>query len=983
MNPLRTFNRGTVTPLVPKPPNRARGGFALLITVTLLAFTVLILISLATLTRIETAVAENAQHDAQARQNAWLALQVAVGRLQKFAGVDQRVTARADLWLATAGNPYWTGVWDATSASSDPLTWLVSGNEAEPLALAPNLPPVADPAPDNETVWLLRTAVGAPAQRIKLGRQSLQAAGLPGLDGSRTVGHFAWWIGDEGVKAKFNLVNPYAGAAPGTAENLLQFMSAQQFGLEQLAGGFAGYVAAKNGTASGAALRSRLGHILTPEQIVYADPSFSIVTVHDRFHDLTTCSLGVLANACDGGLKKDLTRGLEAGAAVPGGELFPGGPDWELIRSYYQLRPAFVNGRWQIAPRAQTSVRHGVHPIVVLAQIVWGGDRVGGRFRLLFRPTIVLGNPYNVALAPADYRLVWRQSGSIELRNPPDAADAPSIAGEPARLLGEQPQFLFSQIGFLPGEARVFTLPATGGNLIPYPAGTGVTLAGGYSEAGRIFADLTATADPSAGDVRVRVSGGPAGFEFFLGDGSRLQSVTDCAANAPDAAGAMPFLGTPVRVGLRMSDRRQNSPGDVTGLRWLADFNLRASEIGALAGWGCNPQYDAATPRNGDENTILGGNDVFWGPSHSATDGGQRFATLFSLPAGDLHSLAQLQHASLQPANAGPGCTVGHSYADPHTPDGTPDFNYCLNAALWDRHFFSTLPSGGGALPAALPNRRLIYYQPGGLPPEANAVRNYDTAAAHLLVDGSFNVNSTSIEAWQALFASLDGQSLGWTDPGTGTATTATVASAFPRSPVVNGGDADGWRGFRALSATEVHRLAVAVVDAIRNHGPFRSLAEFVNRPLAAPAEDTRRSGVLQSALDATVNPPPSLEPAAGLPTMAGPSPGLPWPAASRGHPSTLAPGWLTQADVLSILGPLLTVRSDTFLVRAYGDAANPATGAVESRAWCEAVVQRVPDYVDPTDPANAAGDALSEINRIYGRRFEIVRFRWLTDDEV
>ena len=83
------------------------------------------------------------------------------------------------------------------------------------------------------------------------------------------------------------------------------------------------------------------------------------------------------------------------------------------------------------------------------------------------------------------------------------------------------------------------------------------------------------------------------------------------------------------------------------------------------------------------------------------------------------------------------------------------------------------------------------------------------------------------------------------------------------------------------------------------------------------------------------------------------------------------------------MLGPLLTVRSDTFLVRAYGDATNPATGAVESQAWCEAVVQRVPDYVDPVDAAEAAPAALCETNRAYGRRFEIVRFRWLTADEV
>jgi hypothetical protein len=152
---------------------------------------------------------------------------------------------------------------------------------------------------------------------------------------------------------------------------------------------------------------------------------------------------------------------------------------------------------------------------------------------------------------------------------------------------------------------------------------------------------------------------------------------------------------------------------------------------------------------------------------------------------------------------------------------------------------------------------------------------------------------------------------------------------------------------------------------------------------LTAPTEDARLSSLLQSALDRTVNPPLSLAPVPGLPARAGPSPALPWPAASQGHVSTLAPGWLSQADLLAILGPVLTARSDTFLVRAYGDAANPATGNVESCAWCEAVVQRVPDYVDAGDPADATVDTLGEPNRIYGRRFQIVRFRWLSASDV
>jgi hypothetical protein len=972
-----------VTPAALTRSGRARSGFALLITVTLLALVVLLLLSLATLTRIETATAANARRAAEARQNALLALHVAMGRLQRFAGADQRVTARADLLPESVGNPYWTGVWDATSASRVPLTWLVSGNETDPLAVTPDHPPVADPASHNESVWLLRTPAGVAAQRIKLERQPLGAAGLPGFDGARVVGHYAWWVGDEGVKAKFNLANPYAGAAADTTENLLEFMSAQQFGLEQLTDSFAAYASAKGNAAAGAALRGRFGRVLSPEQIVYADASFSLAAVRDRFHDLTTDSLGVLANVAAGGLKKDLTRGLEAGATLPDGPVFSGGPEWTLVRSYYQLRPAFINGGWQIPPRSHSPVQHGVHPIVVLAQIVWGGDRVAGRFRLLFRPMVVLGNPYSVALTPADYRLIWRQDGVIELRNPPGVAEAQATSGTPAQLLGEELSLLIPQAGFLPGEARAFTLAASGDRQIPYARGAGLALTAGFSEASSAFVDLATAADPTAAGMQVRVAGGPAGFEFCLGDGTRLQEVTGCAANAPDCAGAMPFLGAPVRVGLRLSDSTRNSPDDTGGSRWLACFNLRAPEIGPLAAWGRNPQYDAATPRGGDDNTILGENDVLWGPSHRAAEGGQRFATLFDLPCADLHSLAQLQYANLQPASAGPGCTVGHSYADPHTPDGTPDFDDRLNEALWDGFFFSTLPGGSEPLPAAALNRRLVFYRHGGGSPEPGAVRNFDTAAAHLLIDGPFNINSTSVAAWQAVFASLNGQSLAWTDPETGTVHKETVGNAFLRHPVVNGGANDGWRGYRALSPAEVQRLAAAVVDAIRAHGPFRSLAEFVNRPLTAPTEDARLSGLLQSALDRTVNPPPSLAPIPGLPARAGPSPALPWPAASQGHVSTLAPGWLSQADLLAVLGPVLTARTDTFLVRAYGDVANPATGNVESCAWCEAVLQRVPDYVDAADPADAAADTLGEPNRIYGRRFQIVRFRWLSASEV
>ncbi|HSH93512.1 MAG TPA: hypothetical protein VK968_05160, partial [Roseimicrobium sp.] len=147
-------------------------GFALLITITLLAFLVLLLVSLASLTRVETQVAGNNQQLAQARQNALMALNIALGQLQKATGPDQRVTATADLAGNTngarlpndtgpvnaqsvngisnglvkvqPGTRYWIGVWGNSDLTAPTLNngniyekppspvllnWMVSGNE--------------------------------------------------------------------------------------------------------------------------------------------------------------------------------------------------------------------------------------------------------------------------------------------------------------------------------------------------------------------------------------------------------------------------------------------------------------------------------------------------------------------------------------------------------------------------------------------------------------------------------------------------------------------------------------------------------------------------------------------------------------------------------------------------------------------------------------------------------------------------------------
>ena len=94
----------------------------------------------------------------------------------------------------------------------------------------------------------------------------------------------------------------------------------------------------------------------------------------------------------------------------------------------------------------------------------------------------------------------------------------------------------------------------------------------------------------------------------------------------------------------------------------------------------------------------------------------------------------------------------------------------------------------------------------------------------------------------------------------------------------------------------------------------------------------------------------------------------------------------------MTALAPVLFPRSDTLVIRTYGEVVNPATSATEGRAWCEAIVQRVPEYLDRKDDdfdptgdfaETAPADLSSDLNKLNGRRFKVVSFRWLTRSDI
>lgn len=304
-------------------------------------------------------------------------------------------------------------------------------------------------------------------------------------------------------------------------------------------------------------------------------------------------------------------------------------------------------------------------------------------------------------------------------------------------------------------------------------------------------------------------------------------------------------------------------------------------------------------------------------------------------------------------------------------------------------------------------------------------------------------MNSTSVEAWKALLASRLGIKVNTSTAGANEA----VITRMPRPGAGNGTFYDppsnqpaaeragAFTGARRLNSKEIQILAEEIVKQVKERGPFCSLSDFVNRRLTTELSgppfnetDTSRTGLagaLQAAIDAAsdrflalgedgVNSafyksgvrgsfytPEKIQVFPGgaigqisdvnvddntlwgsvVPRLA--MLGRPWYYTAAG-----LPGYIMQADILQAIGPLLTARSDTFRIRSYGEVKNPKTGKTEARAWCETIVQRVPDPLkdnptnddliwpdrpqSPMSPTSAAG-----------RKFKVIAFRWLTPDEV
>jgi len=255
-----------------------------------------------------------------------------------------------------------------------------------------------------------------------------------------------------------------------------------------------------------------------------------------------------------------------------------------------------------------------------------------------------------------------------------------------------------------------------------------------------------------------------------------------------------------------------------------------------------------------------------------------------------------------------------------------------------------------------------------------------------LMVANRFNLNSTSTAAWKAVLGSLrmhDWNYLAYPENTsdlsnltTAQATQARFFSRFsqsqaetyqtPPTPQTIAAETVApatfyRRGTRHFDAEQIDALARQIVERLKARAqPFLSIEDFLS---AAPGSE---ASLMEQAI-ATVF------------TRNGRQQ---WDHSwetnhTRGDPAELididylSPGFLTQADIMTAIGPMLSPRSDTFKIRARGICLSP-TGEELASATLEATLQRCPTPAHPT-----ANTGPTE------RTFKRLATRWLSATEL
>ena len=428
---------------------RPKPGFALVVTLSLMILLTVIAVGLLTLSSISLRSSSQGQAVAEARANARLALMLALGDLQKSLGPDRAITAPSEI-LATpsataVAKPNTTGVWESwwdfnpnsspapaysTEKTSRFRRWLVSSAD---MAAAGSRDFVTTGWTGKSIELVGNGSLGAGATTAG----KVTAGLVPVSKNGRVHGSYAWHVADESVKARINLYrDPSQNTTLAQKRALLAGQRPDPSVMKGPDGNLLTCLPSDRNASDFTKAKATVGKIIDLDQAELLDNAKD--KIKPLRNDITPYSLGVMADARNGGLKQDLSSMFEMGSAtstdLPAefankklyqsthGITGVSDPNWSALAGYYnsflsvtsaETAPTFTLNQGAISS-AQVPSSYNPAPVIAkvdtifsfvarpMTDIYWL-DTVKTRFdyhlNLIFTPVVTLHNPYNVNIS--------------------------------------------------------------------------------------------------------------------------------------------------------------------------------------------------------------------------------------------------------------------------------------------------------------------------------------------------------------------------------------------------------------------------------------------------------------------------------------------------------------------------------------------------------------------------------------------------------
>lgn len=953
--------------------NRKNRGFILVFVLVIAGILALSIDILYTKNRITHLHFQHEFNEQRARDSALFALNLALARLQEYAGSDDVVSIKSgnfdeQLGLHDEGLKNVVGLWKIVKSGSQDfvkfLCWLTSSLDST----------------DFDSI-----KTGSGTDHVCLHKNSRYQLGIPKrrlhLGGNNDEVKWAFIIEDESQKIDLSLVD----SQRFQSESLNSQISPNYPNIEPVTT-FSAYKQIPN----------FYQYIDFLEQFSLVDFTLGEQTVNNS--DLCTLhSYGIWAK--QDGLKQELNFFLNSNKFDADDTVFPSSddcavlpPTWKMVQSFVHQTSNIQNNsikpqpfrplcRPQYGqnyplnhqnPDLQPPSQYGIYPLLVqvLFDIVAGADN--GELVLKIYPQFVLWNPYDISLQFFDYQV----STNIFSQNKLDR-----IAITIIRYFKDKPNTSLTQsislcqdgtiqylcpfwttkfsAAFAPGEVKIFSLQnnfdLSENGISSYIRSdykncfivkTGFKLSD-FSKFELLLSNQNNNQNRTWNELYFRLNSG----------NEILQEIAQISLDKNFSTATARTIFTPndhEKLLLSFSAYLKTAlPEDFegkTGVHWLKFANPRAPYINRAL-------FHDPTSGFFAKNSLPGNwswHATYWNTRSQINQNQLNFLSnlvLFYIPdtSKGLENIVSLRNINWTPFGYLPAYTLGNSDANPYIPlndsfihheptgkwpthahvEALFDYTYLLNEALFDNFFCAPQNNFRNSID----NQRIKQLYPAE-----------NISAENALFKGAFNVHTNSIEPWLAYLSATH---------------TDDHKVIFPRMPANK-------ELSKKFSYDLVKILAQSIVEQILERHYFTSLSAFINRPLNGKIQ---QHGLIQCAINnvhLNDNAQKNIVKFAKNQT---------WfiDSAADTFIEFGLPNVVDQADVLQIIANFITTRGDTFKITAYGEY---KTDKKVFKKTCEAIVQRMPEFVNPYE--NSPSDKkLSAINHALGRRFKVILFRW------